>query len=114
MSHYSLLLGTIAFLLLTISTTTFAECGIASTYGEGTRTATGEHYNPWGITAAHRTRPLNSHVRVKNMKTGHEITVRLSDRGPYCCKNKPRILDLSLGAAKLLGINGLGIVCISE
>ena len=86
-----------------------AECGVASTYGEGTRTATGERYNPWGITAAHRTRRLNSHVRVRNMKTGKEITVRISDRGPFVYS---RILDLSLGAARALGVNGLARVCI--
>ena len=102
----------LALLLTTMAIPAQAECGIASQYGEGSRTATGEHYNPWGITAAHRTRPLGSHVRVKNMKTGRELTVRLNDRGPYCCKNSQRILDLSLGSAKLLGINGLGFICI--
>ena len=97
-------------LLLTVATLPAqAECGTASTYSEGTRTATGERYNPWGITAAHKTRPLNSHVHVRNMRNGREITVRLSDRGPYVAS---RIIDLSLGAARALVISGLGRVCI--
>ena len=79
-------------------------------YGEGTRTATGEHYNPWGITAAHRTRKMGSHVRVRNMRTGKEITVRINDFGPAAWTG--RIIDLSLGAARALGIDGLGRVCI--
>ena len=111
MNHYSPLLGIIAFLFLVISTTlTYAECGIASTYGEGTRTATGERYNPWGITAAHRTRKMGSHVRVRNMRTGKEIELRINDYGPAAWTH--RIIDLSLGAARALGVSGLAFVCI--
>ena len=110
----SIMLITAFFLALTFTAATLpaqAECGTASVYSEGTRTATGERYNPHGISAAHRTRPLGSHVRVRNMRNGREITVRIGDRGPFYDKAH-RIIDLSLGAAKQLGMNGLAHVCI--
>ena len=86
-----------------------AECGVSSVFWEGTRTATGERFNPHAPLVAHRNRPLNSYVHVRTMRTGHEITVRVGDRGPFV---KGRIIDLSLGAAKLLGVSSLAYVCI--
>ena len=99
----------LALLIIATSTTVQAECGVSSVYWEGSRTATGERFNPHSVLVAHRTRPLNSYVHVRNMRTGKEITVRVGDRGPY---HGARILDLSLGAAKLLGVSGLAYVCI--
>ncbi|MCK5573712.1 MAG: septal ring lytic transglycosylase RlpA family protein [Bacteroidetes bacterium] len=74
--------------------------GIASYYADdfhGRRTANGEVYDMHGITAAHRTLPFNSILRVTNLKNGKTVTVRINDRGPFV---GGRIVDLSLGAAK--------------
>ncbi len=88
----------------------YDEQGVASWYGpnfHGKLTANGETYDQKGLTAAHKTLPLNSNVFVTNLETGQTITVRLNDRGPYV---SGRIIDLSEGAAKALGIKGLGKV----
>jgi rare lipoprotein A len=74
--------------------------GIASYYADdfhGHLTANGEVYDMHGITAAHRTLPFNSILRVNNLKNGKSVVVRINDRGPFV---KGRIIDLSLGAAK--------------
>ena len=76
------------------------ETGIASWYGapyHNRRGSNGEVYNMHAMTAAHRTLPLGSIVRVTNLKTHHSALVRITDRGPFV---KGRILDLSLAAAK--------------
>src|SRR5207342_1217874 len=87
----------------------FAECGIASTYSGGSRTANGEHYNHMGISAAHKSLPFGTRVVVRNQRTGHSITVRINDRGPFVAG---RIIDLSTGAKNALGMDGLASVCI--
>ncbi len=76
------------------------ETGLASWYGapyHNRRGSNGEIYDMNAMTAAHRTLPLGSIVRVTNVKTGHAATVRITDRGPFI---KGRIVDLSLAAAK--------------
>lgn len=78
--------------------------GIASYYADefdGKHTASGEIYNMQAMTAAHRTLPFNTMVRVTNKQNGRSIVVRVNDRGPF--KND-RIIDLSLAAAKKLGL----------
>ena len=87
----------------------FAECGIASTYSSGSRTANGERYNHMGISAAHRSLPFGSRVVVRNRRTGRSITVRINDRGPFVAG---RIIDLSTGAKNALGMDGLAPVCL--
>lgn len=88
----------------------FAECGIASTYSSGSRTANGEHYNHMGISAAHKSLPFGTRVVVRNQRTGHSITVRINDRGPFVAG---RIIDLSTGAKNALGMaDGLAHVCL--
>ena len=82
-----------------------AQCGGASWYALTSRTASGERMNPAGITAAHRTLPLGSKVKVTNQKNGKSIVVRINDRGPFI---KGRILDLSKGAAARLGFINAG------
>ena len=85
-----------------------SEQGIASYYaGEfnGRKTANGETYDMYQMTAAHRTLPFNTKVRVTDLSTNKTVTVRINDRGPFA---KDRIIDLSLGAAKDLGIIGSG------
>lgn len=81
----------------------YSETGIASWYGSdfhNKRTANGELYNMHAVTAAHRTLPLPSIVRVTNLENGRSIIARVNDRGPYV---KNRIIDLSQKGAELLG-----------
>jgi len=83
--------------------------GVASWYGEqfhGRQAANGEIFDMDGLTAAHRTIPLGSVVRVVNLSNGKYLHVRVTDRGPY---EKGRILDLSHGAAVLLGMEREGV-----
>ena len=85
-----------------------SEQGVASYYaGEfnGRKTANGETYDMYQMTAAHRTLPFNTKVLVTDLSTNKTVTVRINDRGPFA---KDRIIDLSLGAAKELGIIGSG------
>jgi len=87
---------------------TYSEVGIASWYGEdfnGKLTANGERYNMNTLTAAHRTLPLPSIVKVTNLQNGRSIVLRVNDRGPYV---KDRIIDLSKRGAQLLGYLGQG------
>jgi rare lipoprotein A len=87
-----------------------AQCGTASWYHEGARTATGERYRPDGISAAHRTLPFGTKVRVENRRTGRSVIVRINDRGPFI---RGRIIDLSRGAKRVLGMDGLASVCLT-
>ena len=105
------LLSRLAFLILLLTPIeAFAECGIASTYHEGQRTANGERYNPGGMSAAHKRLPFGTHVTVRNQRTGRAITVRINDRGPFVAG---RIIDLSTAAMRALaGAAGLVHVCI--
>jgi len=101
--------GLIAAAWLVSCQNSFAECGIASTYSSGSRTANGEHYNPSGISAAHKSLPFGTRVIVRNQRTGRSITVRINDRGPFVAG---RIIDLSAGAKSALGMDGLASVCL--
>lgn len=90
----------------------FVQRGIASWYGRkfhGRRTSSGETYDMFAITAAHRQLPLPTYARVTNLGNGRSIIVRVNDRGPF---HSNRIIDLSYGAAKRLGIlaEGTGLV----
>jgi rare lipoprotein A len=88
-----------------------AESCIASHYGyKNGETASGERMNPDAMTAAHRTRPFGSQVTVTSESTGRSITVRINDRGPY---KEGRCIDLSDGAARALGMDGLERVSIN-
>jgi rare lipoprotein A len=84
------------------------QTGQASWYGHegGSKTATGERYHPGGLTAAHRTLPMGSRVRVTNNRNGRSVIVRINDRGPF---TGGRIIDLSEGAAAAIGIKGSGV-----
>lgn len=89
----------------------YKEQGIASWYGyeSGNRTSMGTHFKPQGYTAAHKTLPLPCKVRVTNLDNGRSIIVLVNDRGPF---KKNRLIDLSHGAAKKIGLNGLAKVKI--
>jgi len=86
-----------------------ALSGIASVYHDR-MTASGEHMNPNAMTAAHKTLPLGSIVTVRNHRNGRSATVRINDRGPYV---RGRVIDLSPGAARVLGVDGLAPVSLS-
>ena len=82
--------------------------GMASYYGRelaGNRTASGERFNPTDLTAAHRTLPFGSKVRVTNARTGASVVVRINDRGPF---HGNRLIDLSEAAAREIGIRSAG------
>jgi rare lipoprotein A len=79
-----------------------AETGIASVYGyDGQKTASGERANPNALTAAHRSLPFGTVVKVTNKKNGRVVHVRINDRGPF---KKGRIIDLTPAAAQKLGM----------
>ena len=87
----------------------YYEVGIASWYGpgfQGNHTANGEIYDMYGISAAHKTLPFGTIVRVVDLDTARSIVVRINDRGPFI---EGRIIDLSKGAAEKLGIVDKGI-----
>ncbi|MBX6425220.1 MAG: septal ring lytic transglycosylase RlpA family protein [Variibacter sp.] len=87
------------------------QSGLASVYGyRGTRTASGERAHPTGLTAAHRTLPFGTKVRVTNRRNGRSVVVRVNDRGPFV---RGRIIDLTPGAARALGFSGLAPVTIA-
>jgi rare lipoprotein A len=87
----------------------YVEVGTASWYGRwhhGRHTASGERFNMNAMTAAHRTLPLGTVVRVTNLENHRSVQVRINDRGPYA---RGRILDLSAAAARNLGIKEQGV-----
>jgi rare lipoprotein A len=94
-----------ALILILLSTPAFAGQKVTATwYGAelaGNRTASGERFNPNGLTAAHRTLPFGTCLRVSNPKTGRSVAVRVNDRGPF---TKGVSLDLSHGAARAIGM----------
>ena len=87
-----------------------AQCGVASWYHEGARTANGERYKPDGISAAHRSLPFGTRVKVTHKRTGRSVVVRINDRGPFI---RNRIIDLSRGAKRALGMSSLASVCLT-
>lgn len=89
---------------------TQAQKGHASFYGrnlDGCKTASGETYHSSGFTAAHRKLPFGTKVRVKNLRNGQEVTLRINDRGPFA---KGRVIDVSDAAASKLGMLKSGVV----
>jgi rare lipoprotein A len=80
-----------------------AQSGVASIYSGGL-TANGEHASPGGLTAAHKTLPFGTMVRVTNQSTGRSVVVRINDRGPFV---SGRIIDLTPAGAHALGFSGL-------
>ena len=86
------------------------EEGIASWYGHpyhGRQAASGEIYNMYDMTAAHRTLPFGTQVRVHDLENGRDVEVRINDRGPFV---EGRIIDLSYAAAQSMGMNGIARV----
>lgn len=91
----------------------YDQCGKASWYTlDGNRTASGQIMNSSLMTAAHKTLPFGTNIKVTNQKNGKSVVVRINDRGPFI---KGRILDLSKASAKHIGMvrSGTGRVCYS-
>ena len=89
------------------------QTGAASWYGpgfHGKRTANGERFNTHALTAAHKTLPFGTQLRVTNERTGQSVVVRINDRGPYA---HGRVIDLSKAAADAVGILGVGTVTLA-
>jgi rare lipoprotein A len=87
----------------------YEAVGLASYYGKkfhGRKTANGERFNMYALTAAHKRLPFGTRVRVTHLKNGRSVAVRINDRGPFV---RGRIIDLSYGAAKKLGMVTLGV-----
>jgi rare lipoprotein A len=84
--------------------------GMASYYWQGQMTASGARFNPSGMTAAHRSLPFGTRVLVTNKRNGRSVTVTINDRGPFI---KGRIIDLSRGAASVIGMTQSGVAPVS-
>jgi rare lipoprotein A len=94
----------------------YSACGTSSWYGaefEGQRTASGERFNAYGLTAAHRSLPFGSRVRVTNQANGRSVTLRVNDDGPHV---SGRIIDLSQGAFSRIASLDSGVtrVCVAR
>ena len=96
-----------ATLTLALAAPAHAGTMVSSYYWQGQKTATGEHYNSEGLTAAHKTLPFGTKLRVTYK--GKSVTVRVNDRGPFI---KGRQLDLSRGAAQRLGMLNAGVATV--
>ncbi|MPW43213.1 septal ring lytic transglycosylase RlpA family protein [Acinetobacter guerrae] len=91
----------------------FTQTGVASWYGRqfhGRKTASGDTFDMNELTAAHRSLPLNCYIRVTNKDNGKSVVVKVNDRGPF---HGNRVLDLSYGAAKRIGITNAGTAKVS-
>ncbi len=90
-----------------------AQCGGASWYALHSQTASGEKMDPTDLTAAHRSLPFGTKLKVTNQKNGKTVVVRINDRGPFV---KGRVIDLSKAAARTLGFVDSGVtkICMAE
>lgn len=108
---YLILLGLLSLPVLAQASDARVDIGTgtASYYGKelhGNRTASGERFDAEAFTAAHRSLPFGSRVVVTNLANGQEVIVRVNDRGPV---SKNRIMDISFGAARKIGMHRSGI-----
>jgi len=99
-----------ATMLLALTPAANAQSGLASVYAyHGGRTANGERMQPGALTAAHRSLPFGTEVRVTNRRNGRSVMVRINDRGPFV---RGRIIDLSPAAAHVIGVSGVAPVTV--
>jgi rare lipoprotein A len=99
-----------ATILLAFTSAANAQSGLASVYAyRGGTTAAGERMQPGALTAAHRSLPFGTQVRVTNTRNGRSVVVRINDRGPFV---RGRIIDLSPAAAHAIGVSGLAPVTV--
>ncbi len=117
MINKTIFVAALAGAVLCVSTAgAFAQCGGASWYGpgfNGKRAASGQIFNQNAMTAAHRSLPFGTKLRVTDQRTGNEVVVTINDRGPF---HGRRIIDLSAAAASKLGFRNRGTtsVCIEQ
>ena len=98
-------------ILCGVLSTAQAQGGLASIYSyKSGRTASGEHSRPGALTAAHRSLPFGTQVRVTNRRNGHSVVVRINDRGPFV---RGRVIDVTPAAAHALGFSGLAPVVLA-
>jgi len=104
---------TLSLSLLSSPSSASSQCGRASWYALTSRTASGERMNPSAMTAAHRSLPFGTKVRVTNKRNGKSVVVRINDRGPFV---KGRVIDLSKAAARELGFvqSGHTAICMAK
>ena len=95
------------------ATAASAQCGKASWYALTSKTASGERMNPAALTAAHRTLPFGTKLKVTNQRNGKTVVVRINDRGPFV---KGRVIDLSKAAARQLDFirSGHTAICLTK
>ena len=98
-------LGAVAF-LQSDNAEAAAQCGKASWYSAGSRTASGERMNAGALAAAHRSLPFGTRVRVENLSNGRSVVVKINDRGPFV---GGRVIDVTRGAAERLGMIHSGV-----
>jgi rare lipoprotein A len=104
----TLFASTFALAVIGIPMTVSAQSGIASVYAySGEKTASGQRASPGGLTAAHRSLPFGTMVRVTNERNGRSVVVRINDRGPFV---RGRVIDLTPAGARALGFSGLAEV----
>ncbi len=103
------LVSTLVCAVIGAPMTASAQSGIASIYSGG-RTANGERASVFGLTAAHRTLPFGTMVRVTNRHSGRSVVVRINDRGPFV---RGRVIDVTPAAARALGFAGLAQVSLA-
>ena len=105
----ALALAALVFAAFASQASANSTTGTASYYKSGKITANGEPFKPHGMTAAHRKLKFGTRVRVTNLANGRKVIVRINDRGPFI---DGRIIDLSLGAARKIGMLHRGVVRI--
>jgi rare lipoprotein A len=108
MKKFLFILGTLSVVFS--ASAQASSTGYASYYKTGKWTANGESYNPHGLTAAHRNLPFGTRLKVTNLGNGKSVVVRVNDRGPFI---KKRVIDLSYGAARIIGLTRSGIAKVS-
>jgi rare lipoprotein A len=107
----TLFASTFALAVIGIPMTASAQSGIASVYAySGEKTASGQRASPGGLTAAHRSLPFGTMVRVTNERNGRSVVVRINDRGPFV---RGRVIDVTPAAAHALGFSGLAPVTLA-
>ena len=102
-----------AMMIAASASPALAQCGRASWYALNSRTASGERMNPSAMTAAHRSLPFGTKVKVTNRNNGKSVVVRINDRGPFI---RGRVIDVSKGAARELGFvkSGHTSICMAQ
>lgn len=103
----------VVFVVAACAVPASAQCGGASWYALYSQTASGEQMDPSELTAAHRSLPFGTKLKVTNQKNGKTVVVRINDRGPFV---KGRVIDLSKAAARQLGFVSSGVtkICMAE